>query len=347
MGQIMRNWRTLTATLFSVALVAGAYVLARGFEIPPTAQASAETALLQAIATRDSNGDGLPDWQKVLYGIPLTSTTTDYFNLGMTDGEAVAKGLIVPKAIADIAIATSSGQSTIVDPSLPPVPAEGTLTSAFAENFFTLYLKAKQANGGVELSQTQIDTLATQALEDLSSMVAVAPEYKTAKDLTVSGSGVEALRTFAANAEAVLLKNKNDATKNEILYLQDVVQNGDTTALPHLISIAKMYRDSAVGLAALPVPAELATDAIALINALMRASEITSDFARVNTDPLTAMFALSQYVQIGQSFAATFAGISDIYTATGAVLSDGMPGALFIKIATNIREQQRAVTALP
>ncbi|OGG40329.1 hypothetical protein A2118_01355 [Candidatus Kaiserbacteria bacterium GWA2_50_9] len=333
MGETLSlNWRTFTAILFSVALVAGAYVLARGVESPSLAQASAETALLQAIATRDSTGDGLPDWQKALYGIPLNSGTTDYFNLGMTDGEAVAKGLIVPRAIADIQVSTSSDQSIIVDPSLPPAPAEGTLTDAFARSFFTLYMNAKAENGGVELSTAQIDSLTSQAFDALSSLVTAAPDYKTLKDITVSGTGADALKAFAASAEAIILKNRNasDAAKDEILYLQDAVENNDTTALPHIVSIAKMYRDTAVGLATLPVPVELAAGDLALINVMMRASGIASDFARINTDPLAAMLALSQYVQVSQSLTATFAGISDVYTAANITLPVGTPGAYFL-----------------
>lgn len=332
------DWRIAAATLFSIVLVVGAYMLAKSAGSPPIAQASAETALLQAIATRDSNGDGLPDWQKSLYGIPLTSPTTDYFNLGMTDGEAVAKGLIVPKAIADLKIATSSGQAVVVDPSLPPV-SEGTLTDTFAKSFFTLYLNAKQANGGAELSATQVDVLAEQAMEALSLIVAVAPDYKSAKDLTVSGSGADALRAFAAGAEAVIVKNRkgSDAVENEIFYLQDVVQNGDTSAFPYLASIAKMYRDTAAGLAALPVPAELAASDLALINAMMRASGIASDFARVNIDPLAAMLALNQYAQTSQSAEQALAGMADVYTAAGVVLPASTPGAVFLNAVKQYR----------
>ena len=63
MGQILSNWRVLTATFFAVVLIIGAYMLARNTKSPPLALASAETALLQAIAARDSDGDGLPDWE--------------------------------------------------------------------------------------------------------------------------------------------------------------------------------------------------------------------------------------------------------------------------------------------
>ncbi|HVM59170.1 MAG TPA: hypothetical protein VMT80_02485, partial [Candidatus Paceibacterota bacterium] len=61
MGGILgRNWRILSASLGAVALVAGAYLLARGVEHPQVAQASTESALLAQIAAKDTDGDGLP-----------------------------------------------------------------------------------------------------------------------------------------------------------------------------------------------------------------------------------------------------------------------------------------------
>ena len=64
MGRILENWRIALATIFSLALIVGAYMLARDAVSPSIAEASAETALLKAVVTKDSNGDGLPDWKK-------------------------------------------------------------------------------------------------------------------------------------------------------------------------------------------------------------------------------------------------------------------------------------------
>ncbi|MSU74508.1 hypothetical protein EXS57_01880 [Candidatus Kaiserbacteria bacterium] len=338
-GNIFLHWRALAATLFSVVLVVGAYLLARGIDSPPSAQASTESALLQAIATKDSNSDGLPDWQGVLYGIPINSTTTDYFNLGMTNGEAVARGLVVPKAIADITIVTSPSGLESVDPSLPSASPEGTLTDVFSKSFFSLYLDAKVANGGVELSASQINDLASKTLDSLSSLVTPAPEYKSAAELTVAGSGVDALKTFAAQAEAIIVKNKKatTATKSEILYLQDVVERGDVSALPHLVSIAKMYRDTAVGLATLSIPTELASHTRALINTLMRTSGITSDFARVKNDPLATILALEQYGNSEEALPKIFSALSGVYAAAGITLPVGTPGALFLNTVSQYR----------
>ncbi len=345
MGQILRNWRTNLAVLFSVVIIAGSFLLTRSIESPPVAQASAESLLLQVIATKDSNGDGLPDWEKVLYGIPVNSTTTDYFHLGMTDGEAVAKGLIVPKAIADIPVATSTPVS-LDSSGLPPPAAEGTLTAAFAQKFFSLYLSAKQANGGTNLSGNDTANIASEAMSSLSSTVSAAPDFKSAKDLTVSGSGADALKTFAANAEVVMLKNAASETTTEITYFENAVENNDTTALPHIAAIAKADRDSAVGLAMLPVPEELAADNLFLINSLMRLSEIINDFAHVDTDPLTAMLALQQYLQATQDLWQAFANIGAAYAAAGVVLPAGAPGASFVNLIANVTAQKQA-TQIP
>ncbi len=330
MGQILQNWRIPAAAVFSVVIIFGAYMLARSVESPNAAKASMESALLQAIATKDSDGDGLTDWEEALYG--TSPNLTDTFKLGMTDGSAVAKGLIVPKAIADISLATSSVVSMPVDGSLPPPPSEGTLTDAFAKSFFTLYLKAKESNGGADLSEIEMKDISDEALRSLSSAVITAPDFKSAKDLKILGSGADALKEFAVNAEAVLLKNTSTALKSELLYLIDAVENNDTEALAHIASISKAYRDSAAGLAALSVPVELAESHLALINAMMHVSGIASDFARVNDDTLAAMLALQQYVPASRTLGKAFADIEKVYDDAGITFHAGTSGSLFVNI---------------
>lgn len=330
------NWRILAATFFSVVLIAGAYVLARTVESPSVAQASEETALLKAIASKDSDNDGLPDWEEALYG--TSPTDSDTLKLGMTDGEAVAKGLIVPKAISDLVVATSSPDgSRIVDPSLPPVPAAGTLTAAFAQSFFTFFMTAKQNNGGGDLSESQMNDVANQALNSISSIARIAPDYKSAQDLTVSGSGADALKAFAIDAEAVMLRNKANATTTELNYLKSALMNNDDTAYAHIASIAKAYRDSAVGLAVLPVPAELSSDDLELINTLMRMSQLATDFTRAQADPLAAMLALQQYPQAVQSLGTVFTHIGQIYANAGISLPAKAPGASFVNVISNVK----------
>lgn len=342
MAYVALHWRVYTASFLALVFVLGAYLLASNGLNPSAAEASAETALLAAIAARDSDTDGLPDWEEALYGTSLSNP--DSFGLGMTDGAAVSRGLVVPKSVADITTTLSATASGTIDGSLPPPSPSGTLTAAFSRTFLESYLAAKQAKGGADLSQDDIHAIADQVLTSLSTAVIPAPDFKTAKDLKVSGSGASALVAFAVSAEAILLKNTSDASKSEILYLQDVIQDNDASALPHMASIAKGYRDSALGLAVLLVPEELAATDLALINAMMRISEITTDFTRVNSDPLAAMLALYQYPNAVQALGTAFIDIGKIYQAAGVSLPEGAPGALFVNLITDVAASQAAAT---
>ena len=327
----------LGSVVFATVIIGGAFILARGAAAPPTAEASEEAALLAAIATRDSDSDGLTDWEEALYGTdPQVSDTR---GLGMTDGEAVAQGLIVPKAIADIPQAGAAG--TVVDPDLPPAPAEGTLTAAFAQSLFTSYFDALKESGG-QLTDADLADITNQALAALGTTVRAAPPFKRADEIRVEGAGAEALRTYAAAVERVMQANTAEASKSELEYLADVVKGGDTSGLASITSLAKAYRMSAAGVAALPVPTELAATHLALVNSLAHLSEVTNDFALVNSDPLVAMLALEQYPQAVSTLIDSFIAIAKTYRAAGIELTPGEPGASIVNLVDDIAAEQAA-----
>ncbi len=350
MGPILRNWRVFAASLFSIVLVAGAYVLARGIANPPVAQASTESQLLAEIAAKDSNGDGLPDWEKILYGIPVNATTTDYFHLGMTDGEAVAKGLIVPKAVVDLpSAASTTATTTLLDSSLGPAPASGTLTDVFAKDFFMQYANAKEQNGGQPLSQSQLNAIAQQTLADLAQSVAPTPDYKQMSDLTVSVPGKDAMIAYAQAAGAVLTQRASGATaKSEVEYLSEALQNtNDTTALDEIAIIAKDYRRVAVGLSALPVPQTLAQDDLNLINAFARLSEAIQDFTLVTKDPIRAMLAINEYPNDVLALGDALIKLDSTYQSADVVLPSGSPGAAFLNIVSSVAATEAASSTKP
>lgn len=335
MGKILEHWRISTAVLFSMTLIVGAYIFARGIESPQVAQASTEIALLQAISKKDSTGDGLPDWEKSLYGIPLNSTTTDYFNLGMTDGEAVARGLIVPKAIADIQVATSSPGTSVNADGSPQAATEGSITDTFTKYFFALYTTAVAVNNGADLSEDQISTLEQQAMNELTLGVSPAPDFKSKSDIKISGTGPDSLRVYAAQVESVFLANSTSLPKNELQYLQDAVSNNDSSALDNINKISKAFRVGAAGLSALTVPKELADSHLELVNAMTRLGEEGADFARVNTDPIATMLALQQYISTANSSTNIFNDMALIYSSGQVTLPYGTPGALFVNAIEN------------
>lgn len=337
MGRILEDWRLTLSTIFAVALIGGVYFFARDAEKPSDVQASPESALLQEMAMKDSTGDGLPDWEKVLYGIPLDATTTDYFNLGMTDGEAVARGLIVPKAIADLpSPPAAAAKNTSINYAAIglPTPSEGTLTDTFAKDFFALYLSTKQASGSGELTGAQVNALATESMNRFLENLAPATNFKTVADIKVSGTGPDALRAYAAAAETVIAAYipRPRPAKNQIQYLQEYVNTNDAKILETLRAMAAFYRNAAAGLSVIAVPSEMAATHLALVNALARVGGEILDFSRIDRDPVAAMFALSQHSPTVAELGAAFADVARIFAAENIKLIPGTKGATFVNL---------------
>ncbi len=337
------HWRILAAALAATALIVGAYVIARGVESPSVAQASTETALLEKISSKDSDSDGLRDWEEALFG--TDPKVADTRKLGMTDGEAVAKGLIVPQAIAAISAATSS-PATIPGSSLP-VPREGTITRALGESFITAYAAAVQNSPDGTLSTSDIQKLSNDIVSQLESSIIRAPDFKSMNSLKVTGSGAAALKSFAAAADAVFLANRGNATTSELTYLDSLLNNNDQTAIPHLLSIAKVYQDTAAGLAVIPVPTEVASDNLMLINAMSRLSKIIEDFTRTDSDPVATMLALKQYPDEAKKLGTAFIHINGAFKTAGVTFSANEPGVNFVNLIETVLAQQKSEASKP
>lgn len=327
------RWGIYAALCASAVLVLGAYLLATHGARTPLAEASTESALLAQVAARDSDNDGLPDWEESLYGTDPHNPDTR--GLGMTDGEAVNRGLVVPRAVVPDPANSTSATSTESAPT--------TLTDIFLRNFTTLYLSAKEQASGATLTSAQTSQLADQAVNNLLDNLTLATSPRTAADLTVSGSGPNALRGYAAAAEVVFLAHKSTATTSEMRYFRSAV-DGNSGATTQLSAIAASYRDDAAGLLVLPVPQELQGADLALINALRHLSDIIDDLARVTDDPLASMLALRLYPSAAANLAHAFVTFADAYDGANITLSPQEPGATFLTEMKSARAYATSTT---
>jgi hypothetical protein len=343
-GNYTENWRVMSACFFATALIIGSYVIARDVRSPSVVKASDETELLEKIAAQDSDRDGLPDWQEVLYG--TDPHLTDTRHLGMSDGEAVSKGLIIPAAVGVGGPSATSTPGTIpgVDPNLL-VPAKGTITRALSESLITEYAKAVRNSPDGTLTPRDVKNVANAVLSQLDKAFSPAPDFRSLSGIKVSGSGPEAMKTYAALAEGVLLAYKAHATSSEIVYLKRVLENDDQYALRRIASIAKAYSDTAVGLAALPVPTELANDHLAFINATARLGAIIADFTRTDSDPIATLLALKQYPNAVQALGSALIQITGKYKQANITFAPGEVGARFAGIIDKAIAKQKAGSA--
>lgn len=346
-ASIYRDWRVFAASAVAIAMVAGAFFAARGIGGTPMAEASTETALLEQVAIQDSNGDGVPDWEKPLYGIPLDATTTDYLYPGMPDGEAIAKGLVVPIAAPPTAASTTPPSASIASDlaadGITSTPSNNSLTTAFAQNFFALYASAEEQNGG-SLTDDQINTLASQALTELETDVSPAPDFKSLSDIKTVASNSENLETFAGSMQGVFASYASNEPQGELYYLQDYLSTGNAADITALQQIAAAYQNSATGLAVLSVPTSAQNADLEIINAMARLGGIISEFAAVQSDPLEAMVALDQYPQAVTALSTGFTDLQTTYAGANVTLTQNMPGAQVVNLMSGVEASSSSAT---
>ncbi len=310
------HYRTLHLALASsvaVAFIVCAYLFSGPFSFRPTTvdAATAET-LLKAYATKDSDSDGLPDWQETLYGTDPANPQS--VQAGLTDGEAVAQGLVKPKFQSE-----AQAQSAVIDTGV----ADDSITAQFAREFFTEYLTTY--GGSANLTNEQLTAFTEQAVQKLVANHRSSPAFSASKTRT-SGTGTSALRTYATLSDSVFSKNTVQTEKSELEYLSDALEKNDASALLKLKSIGKTYTALGVAFIKIPVPVEARDAHIRVANAFATMGEVVSDMGSSSSDPLRSMLGLMLYRDATVELAQSLANLYTVFDTSGVVFTENDSG---------------------
>src|SRR3989344_4421706 len=186
------------AGLIAVLMVAGGYVLP-GFQFPETKPVNAELTddILAEYVAKDTDADGLPDWQEVLYGTNPNVADTD--GDGISDGEAVRQGLLTPTSLSSQIPEDPIGEEDIPG----EVPTEGSLTEEFSRALFEAFVKA---GGGQPMSPEAQEALVGQLLADFSSRAgrAINSSYS---QVSIRTNPAMSVCEYAGTVEAIIRRN--------------------------------------------------------------------------------------------------------------------------------------------
>ncbi len=343
MASFSRKKSILGALVIAAVMVVGAYVVSGsglGIFSASTVNAQSTQALLAAYAQKDSDADGLPDWEESLYGTDPNNPHS--ISPTMLDGQAVAQGLIKPKFSTASAQNSTATSTTDVAENIPGVlPAPGSLTDQFAQNLFGQYIS--QSNG-TEPTQEQITTYAQNAVQSLVQNHSTQNAFTPANE-HVSGTGNTALMAYAADTQAALAKDAPQLDKNEIDYFSDALANKNSTATASLAALGKSYINDGPRLMQVTVPTEAQYAHLAIANATSRLGEDITDMSYLNTDPLRAYLGLSAYEKDSLSFLQAFSDMGAVFNSESVTVSEGQQGSSFYKAVTTAATKMTAVKA--
>ncbi len=281
------------------------------------ANAESTHELLVSYAAKDSDSDGLPDWEEALYGTDPNNPHS--VNADVTDGQAVAQGLVKPKF--------STATTTPVDASSIPGAAVGpqTVTDQFARTLFSDYLSS---HGSTQPTPEEIATFVERKLSTLKADQQVATAFNVGQ-VRVAGTGSDALLAYAASVEQLYLRYQTNDTENEIEYLSDASTKSDPKALVRIAVIGKAYTSIGQGLMKLSVPKELATAHLQLANSMVRLGGLITDMSYLDADPFRAVLAFQQYQDASTAMYQALSYLNNSYSAEGVTINQNVPGSRF------------------
>ena len=319
-----RTTRLIGALAVALVLVGGAYVLSGpSFFSLKFAGAESNEELLRAYAAKDTDRDGLPDWQEVLYSTDPNVPDTD--GDGISDGEAATSGLLSTQRIISEQVPEPVDVASI--PGFAPAP--GTLTEEFSRTFFESYVSTWK---GVPLTQEEQDALIAKLLGDFSGK-ASAVLSSTYSSASVESSADVSVIAYVGELESVLRRNEvREGEGSPVLLAQAFIENSDRSALPKLGTLARAYGSIATELAALRVPAELSDEHLTLIRSFDTLSNSTDAIAAYEKDPLAVLGALALLQPSSRDMVTTLGTIAREAGATGSV-QGGAPGSLIQNFA--------------
>lgn len=224
---------------------------------------------LTDVMAKDSDGDGVPDWQENLMGTDPNKKETIP---GVPDSVTIAKK-------------RESGGATISEENL-------TETDKFSRGLFSTVA-----------SLSQVGPLSTDAASNISSSLFEQIKNYTVKkvytnaDINISkDDSIQAVKSYNTNLTKIL--NKYQTTANALDIFAKFAAGGDNpdgTILNELNPIIKQKQNILDQMLKLSTPPSLAQAHLDLMNGLERIKENLVDVKLFDTDPIISLGAISQF----------------------------------------------------
>ena len=234
-------------------------------------------ATLADVVSRDTDFDGVLDWEESLWGTDPTKKDTD------EDGEA--DGAEIAQMKADSGMNEGADSTATTEENL-------TETDKFSRELFTTIVTLNQAG---EVDQATAEKLSA-ALSDQITNYAPRKIFLASEIKIIEDNSAGAVEKYILKIGDIFLKYPADSSVIDIL--QEFVgdgENDNVAALSELDPIVEQTSGAIDEMIKMNVPSELATLHLELVNILERVTENLSDIQFFDMDPIVAMGAISQY----------------------------------------------------
>lgn len=262
---------------------------------------------------KDSDGDGLLDWEEILWGTDPKNKDSD--GDGVKDGEEIAESknpLGEDKNTAkDLALQNTRG-----------VQADTNETDKLARSLFTQFV---QTNGAP--TDSAIQSLAAPLLIRSSSY----SNTISRNEIIITSSGPSTLKNYVNSLGALITADSNST--NELSVIQKLAENNNSeeNIFEEFKGISETYSESADILQTTPVPKELADQHVTLINAFYNTAEDLEKISEAGADdPLALMLSLQNYSRNSTVIPEVLTAMSNYAKSQNIFMEPSEPGNMLL-----------------
>ena len=263
-----------------------------------------QVKILGSINKRDSDNDGLKDWEEELWGTNPKDPDTD--SDGTKDGEEVDLGRDPNLAGPD----DDYQEGVFVKQNSEDFLGDLTETERFSQEFFEEYLSLKQSGTDFNSKDAQ-SFLINSAFEKMQ----ISDDNKTytSADITIVNSNSEdALKAYGNLMASIISKNPINS-ENEVVILKRALETNNEKELEKLNSTVSIYKDILNEALQVQVPQSMIDVHLAFINVFLETISITQGMLVVFSDPITALNSTTMYQNNAENLIDVFKDIQEAF----------------------------------
>ncbi len=326
------NKKFILIVVISLLIVGGGFFILKNYgsekprQITKQKLSSDSEPIIAQEINKDSDNDGLKDWEEVLWKTDPNNPDTD--KDGTPDGQEIKEG-------RNPLIAGKNGKTDKIESPKPdeiyPLlsAAPSSLTEALGQQFFNAYLSLMQEGSG-QISEQDKEALIASFLKTTDNFSQAPRELYVKSDIKIdSGENQNIIKEYGNNLALIIKKYFDPIPETEMTVFYKAMQNQDKSELLKLKPIASAYKKTSGEFLSLEAPESFSEKHLALINDFSDISQTIENMQKVLDDPVIAVSAISQYQKSSLEAYKILAGINDYFSENNIIFAANEPAELF------------------
>ncbi len=271
------------------------------------------------LKNKDTDGDGLKDWEETLLGTDIKNKDTD--GDGTSDGAEVKAGRNpLLKATNDKIDSNTSTKSESQKEKL-------TNTDILARDFFAKYMELKQV-GLAEDKESQQEMI-SQVLK--GGLVIEKPkDYTVSNVKIITDNSKEALKKYGNDTGAIFQKYIIKDSRNEMVIEKEALDKEDFTVIKELDPIILSYKNMLSGLLKVNTPQNISNIHLDIINSLNGLIFADESLKKIELDPVSGVQGTANYLESTKKLNIAFNNLKSSLNNQGIMYTKDESGSFFI-----------------